>query len=245
MSKYGLGLLRSARLTRRQLIVFALASAILNGIVTAGVGAWLAQTYATQQNRRKSVETLAHLIYDRRTRAGMVVSSMRRNAPLEEIQFRKRAYDEAYVDWNKNILLNLFAIREVAGDLKFAVLVKSFEDELVASMADVDRCLTQAYDRKLAGEDVAPLLEGCHMATMHQFVLDCGATFTDELYKLTRISFDPFSRAVEERKRLAEANIKANCTRVPVSPPLTGTVAAPPAAAVTPAAAAQPPAQAP
>ena len=45
---------------------------------------------------------------------------MRRNAPLEEIQFRKRAYDEAYVDWNKNILLNLFAIREVGGDLKFA-----------------------------------------------------------------------------------------------------------------------------
>ena len=66
--------------------------------------------------RRKSVESLAHLIYDRRTRAGMVVSSMRRNAPLDEIQFRKRAYDEAYVDWNKNILLNLFVIREVGGD---------------------------------------------------------------------------------------------------------------------------------
>ena len=62
----------------------------------------------------------------------MVVSSMRRNAPLDEIQFRKRAYDEAYVDWNKNILLNLFVIREVGGDMKFAGLEKSFEDELVA-----------------------------------------------------------------------------------------------------------------
>jgi hypothetical protein len=144
MSKYGMGLLRSARLTRRQLITFALVSAVLNGVVTACVGTWLAQTYATQQSRRKSVETLAHLIYDRRTRAGMVVSSLRRNAPPEEIQYRKRAYDEAYVDWNKNILLNLFAIREVAGDLKFTTLVKAFEDELVASMADVDRCLTKA-----------------------------------------------------------------------------------------------------
>jgi hypothetical protein len=254
VSKYGVSLLRSARLTRRQLIMFALMSAVINGIVTACVGAWLAQTYATQQTRRKSVEQLANLIYDRRTRAGMVVSSLRRNAMLDEIQFRKRAYDEAYVDWNKNILLNLFVIREVGGDMKFAGLEKAFEDELVASMADVDRCLTRAYDRKLAGEDVTPMLEACRMAQMHQFILDCGATFTDELYKLTRLSFSPFSNAKVERKRLAEINIKANCTR-PAEPPappgpaapLTGALpspAAPPNApppAATPAAPVTPP----
>ena len=231
MSKYGLGLIRAARLTRRQLIVFALVSAVLNGLVTAFVGTWLAQTYATQQSRRKSVESLAHLIYERRTRAGMVVSSMRRNAPIDEVQFRKRAYDEAYVDWNKNILLNLFVIREVGGAMKFAALERMFEDELVASMADVDRCLTKAYDRKLAGEDAVPMLDACRMTQMHQFILDCGATFTDELYKLTRLSFSPFSNAKAERKRLAEINIKANCTR-PAEPmaapgpaaPLTGTL---------------------
>ena len=255
MSKYGMGLIRAARLTRRQLIVFALASAVLNGIVTAFVGTWLAQTYATQQSRRKSVESLAHLIYERRTRAGMVVSSMRRNAPLDEVQFRKRAYDEAYVDWNKNILLNLFVIREVGGDMKFAGLEKSFEDELVASMADVDRCLTKAYDRKLAGEDVVPMLEACRMAQLHQFILDCGATFTDELYKLTRLSFSPFSNAKAERKRLAEINIKANCTRPPEPPPpstttapLTGTLpptAPAPAPAMAPAATSVAPPQSP
>jgi uncharacterized membrane protein YccF (DUF307 family) len=250
VSKYGLGLIRAARLTRRQLIVFALVSAVLNGIVTAFVGTWLAQTYATQQSRRKSVESLANLIYERRTRAGMVVSSMRRNAPLDEVQFRKRAYDEAYVDWNKNILLNLFVIREVGGDMKFAGLEKSFEDELVASMADVDRCLTKAYDRKLAGEDVAPMLDACRMPQLHQFILDCGATFTDELYKLTRLSFSPFSNAKVERKRLAEINIKANCTRPPGPPaapmataPLTGALPSsapaapsPPTVPATPAA---------
>ncbi|MFA5899190.1 MAG: hypothetical protein WC829_08760, partial [Hyphomicrobium sp.] len=203
MSKYGLGLVRAARLTRRQMITFALISAVLNGVVTACVGAWLAQTYAAQQTRRKSVEMLANLIYDRRTRAGMVVSSMRRSAPADEIQFRKRAYDEAYVDWNKNILLNLFVIREVGGSFKFTALEKSFEDDLVATMADIDRCLTKAYDRKLAGEDVLPILDACRMAQMHQFVLDCGATFTDELYKLTRLSFSPFSNARTERKRIA------------------------------------------
>jgi uncharacterized membrane protein YccF (DUF307 family) len=240
MSKYGMGLIRSARLTRRQLILFALVSAVLNGVVTACVGTWLAQTYATQQSRRKSVEALAHLIYERRTRAGMVVSSIRRNATLDEIQFRKRAYDEAYVDWNKNILLNLFVIREVGGELKFATLEKMFEDELVAAMADVDRCLTKTYDRKLAGEDVVPVLDACRMGQLHQFILDCGATFTDELYKLTQLSFVPFSNAKAERKRLAEINIKANCTLPPEPPaspapaaPVTGTVASP--AAATPA----------
>jgi hypothetical protein len=239
----GLRLLRSAQLTRQRLIIFALVSAILNGIVTAGVGAWLAQTYATQQSRRKSVEAIANLIYDRRTRAGMVVSSLRRNAPLDEIQFRKRAYDEAYVDWNKNILLNLFVIREVGGDLKFATLERSFEDDLVGAMAEVDRCLTTAYDRKLAGDNVVPILETCRMAELHQFVLDCGATFTDELYKLTKLSFRPFSGALQERKKLAEINIKANCTRAaPVAPPTAATTPANPSpAAVAPPAAASTP----
>jgi uncharacterized membrane protein YccF (DUF307 family) len=245
MSKYGMGLIRSARLTRRQLILFALISAVLNGVVTACVGTWLAQTYATQQSRRKSVEALAHLIYERRTRAGMVVSGMRRNAALDEIQYRKRAYDEAYVDWNKNILLNLFVIREVGGELKFATLEKMFEDELVAAMADVDRCLTKAYDRKLAGEDVVPVLDVCRMGQLHQFILDCGATFTDELYKLTRLSFVPFSNAKAERKRLAEINIKANCARPPEPPaspaPITGAVATPATAAPTQPPPAKPP----
>jgi hypothetical protein len=212
-------LLKAADLSRRQLILFALTSTILNGIVTACVGAWLAQTYATQQSRQKSVETLAHMIYDRRTRAGMVVSSIRRNAPLDEVQFRKRAYDEAYVDWNKNVLLNLFVIREVGGELKFAALEQMFEDDLVGAMADVDRCLTKAYDRKLAGQEAISLLDECQMGMLHQFVLDCGSTFTDELYKLTRFSFLPFKSEWEERKKAAEINIRKDCTRPAAAAP--------------------------
>jgi len=227
-----MGLLKSAGLTRRQLIAFALTSTILNGFVTACVGAWLAHTYATQQDRRKSVEEIAHLIYDRRTRAGMVVSSLRRNAPLEEVQYRKRAYDEAYVDWNKNILLNLFVIRDVGGEMKFTALEQMFEDDLVGAMADVDRCLTKAYDGKLKGEDVVPMLDACQMSELHQFVLDCGATFTNELSKLTQLSFSPFSSEKATRKKLAEANIRANCTR---STPSAAPITAPVTSATTPA----------
>ena len=216
----GLGLIRSARLTRRQLIAFALASAMLNGIITASVGAWLGQTYAKYQSRKQSIETLVHLVYERRTRAGMVASSLRRGADIEEVRYRKRAYDETFVDWNKNVMQNIFAIREVTGEHMISGLEKYYEDGLVAAMSDVDRCLTKAYDTRIAnGDPKAELLE-CHMAENHQFVLDCGATFTNELYKLTKLSFIPVkSKAGIEGRETSEARVKAACTRQEVIAP--------------------------
>jgi hypothetical protein len=236
-------LLRYARLTRRQLIAFALASAAINGVITASVGAWLAQTYATYQSRRASIESIAHLVYERRTRAGMVASAIRRNAEMDEVRHRKQAYDEAYVDWNKNVLLNLFAIREAAGELKISSLEPFFEDGLVAGMADVDRCITQAYDKRVAGEDAKAVLETCRMSEMHQFVLDCGATFTNELYKLTQLSFSPFGSERKTIRAAAEANIRDNCVRKEpaATPAAKPSETAPPATSSTTPPAAPPP----
>lgn len=212
-------LLRNARLSRRQLITFALASAVINGIITASVGAWLAQTYSTYQARRQAIETIAHLVYERRTRAGMVASSIRRNAEIDEVRHRKQAYDEAYVGWNKNVMLNLFAIREAAGDLNVSSLEPVFENNLIAAMADVDRCVTKAYDVRLAGEDAKAVLEGCRMAELHQYVLDCGATFTNELYKLTQLTFIPFTGQFAKTKALAETRIRDYCVEKAVVSP--------------------------
>ena len=50
---------------------------------------------------------------------------------------RKRAYDESYVDWNKNVMQNIFAIREVTGEHLISGLEKYYEDGLVLAMADV------------------------------------------------------------------------------------------------------------
>ena len=158
------GLLKHARLTRQQLIAFALASAVLNGVITASVGAWLGQTYAKYQARKQSIESLVHLVYERRTRAGMVTSALKRGADIDEIRYRKRAYDEAYVDWNKNVMQNIFAIREVTGEHLISGLEKYYEDGLVSAMADVDRCLTKAYDVRLANGDPKLEFEKCRMA---------------------------------------------------------------------------------
>jgi hypothetical protein len=239
-------LLRYARLSRRQIIVFALASAAINGIITATVGAWLAQTYSAYQSRRQAIETIAHLVYERRTRAGMVASAIRRNADIEEVRHRKQAYDEAYVDWNKNVMLNLFAIREAAGDLKFSALEPLFEDHLIAAMADVDRCITKAYDARVLDQDAKAILEACRMAELHQFVLDCGATFSNELYKLTRLTFIPFTGEFLKSKELAETRIRDACVTaaVPKTPPTPSPATAPTAAASPPPASTSPPAPA-
>jgi hypothetical protein len=211
MSK--LTLLKAARLTRRQLILFALASAAINGLVTASIGAWLAQTYARATQRQEAIKLMSNLIYERRTRAGMVVSSMRRLADTEELKHRKRLYDEVYVDWNKNVRLNLFVIREVMGEKALSAFEQDFEELLIHPMSLIDNCLTKAYDLKLAGTDPLPVLELCQMPMLHQLVLDCGATFTNEVYKLTRLSFLPAIRTTDEDREHARARIKKGCTR--------------------------------
>jgi hypothetical protein len=230
------GLLRYARLSRQQLIIFALASAAINGVVTATVGAYLARTYSTFQSRRQAIEVIAHQVYERRTRAGMVASAIRRDADVEEVRHRKQAYDESYVDWNKNVMLSLFTIREVAGDLKFSALEPVFEDHLIAAMADVDRCITKAYDLRLTNGDAKGALKTCRMPELHQFVLDCGATFTNELYKLTQLTFVPFTNQFAQTRDLANQRIHKACIEDAPKPVLeSGPMPAPAAPAVPPA----------
>ena len=210
MSK--LTLLKAARLTRSQLILFTLVSAMLNGLVTASIGAWLAQTYSRATHRQDAIKQMSNLIYERRTRAGMVVSSLRRLADVEELKHRKRLYDEVYVDWNKNVRLNLFVIREVMGERQLSAFEQDFEELLVRPMSLIDNCLTRAYDLKVAGQDPLPVLDVCQMAMLHQLVLDCGATFTNEVYKQTRLSFLPTWRTSDDDRNLARARIKKGCT---------------------------------
>ena len=209
-------LLQDAALTRRLLLTFTLLSAGINGLVTASVGAWLAQKYAATQQRREAVGSLSSLLYERRIRGGMVVSSLRRGADVDEIKERKRNYDAAFVDWNKNIRQNLFVIREVMGETKISDLERDFEELLIAPMSKIDACLTRTYDMRMAGQDPRPDLEACKMADLYQLTLDCGSTFTNELYKLTRISLLPFQGASGTDRNLSRALIHKGCTQAPV-----------------------------
>ncbi len=234
MSKYGLGLASFARLRRRQLILFAFLSAVINGIVTASVGAWLAQTYATYQRKTQAIQTISDLVYERRTRAGMVVWAVRRNAELDELRYRKRAYDEAFVAWNTKVQRNIFMIREISSEGGVTRLETQFQEMLVTALADTDRCLTKAYDARLKGQDSAPILEACRMTDLHQVTLDCAATFTNELNRLTQLSFLPFAGPTDEKRKLAEARIDRGCLRPPALLSPASLAPAPPALPITP-----------
>ena len=206
-------LISEAGVTRRALLAFTIVSAVLNGLVTASVGAWLAHSYSTAQTRRASINGLSSLLYDRRTKAGLVVSTLRRNGELDELRARKRSYDEAYVEWNKGLRPNLFAIREVMGETAFTALEQDFEKYIVEPFSKMDGCVTRAYDLKIAGQDALKELETCRMVPLYQTTLDCGASFTNELYKLTRSSVWFFDSAGELERAAARARISKSCDR--------------------------------
>jgi len=219
MSKYGMGLLQGAQLGRKQLIAFAILSAIINGLVTAGVGAWLAQTYAAYQKKTVAIQSIADLVYERRTRAGMVVWAIKRNAELDELRYRKRAYDEAFVAWNTKVQRNIFMIRDISGQTGVTRLETQFQDLLVPGLTATDHCLTKAYDARLVGGDPLPILDTCQMTALHQFTLECAATFTNELDRLTRLSFLPWAGSTDEGRKGAESRIDKYCANMPTPKP--------------------------
>lgn len=198
-----MGRVRMARLTRRQLITFALVSAAINGVVTATVGAWLAQTYAAYQSRRTSVQSISDLIYERRARAGMVVSALRRNADL----------DEVFIEWNKRIQQNVFQIRELVDARDISTTEMEFQELIVRPLSHIDSCLTKAYDLRVGSQDALTVLNDCEMPVLHQMVLDCASAFTNELYNLTRLSFSPFSDSTSDFKSTGRERIRIACLR--------------------------------
>lgn len=212
-----LRLLREAGLIRHSLVLFAILTAIVNGIVTASVGAYLGHTYADFQTRRVSIQGISDLIYERRTRAGLVVSSLRRGGSLEELKERKRAYDDVYVDWNKRIQSNLLQIRDVLGAREATGFETLIQGALVPAFTEIDTCVTKAFDTRIAGQDPMPVVEGCQYQAVYQFTLDCAKTLTDELFRVSRLSFNPFGGA--SIREIAEGSQRARdaCSRVPAA----------------------------
>jgi hypothetical protein len=208
------GLARLARLTRRQMIAFALISAAINGVMTATVGTWLAHTYSKSQQHRQAIEKLSALVYERRIRAGMVVSSLRRKAELDEVKTRKAAYDEVFVEWNKNVRTALFSIRDVMVEDRLSSLERDFEDHLVGRLARIDGCLTRAYDARIGGGDPLPVLDDCRMVEVYQETLDCGASFLNELFVLAGISVIPFMGPSRDAREQARGRILKACVTV-------------------------------
>lgn len=143
------------------------------------------------ETRRAAIQTLSRFIYERRVRAELLASALRRNAAkpvaasVDELVKRKQLYDEAYVAWNANHQANLFLVRQVLGAKDYSDFESVVEFRLVKRVfAPLDACLTRAYDRAIRGGDPRPELETCRTPELLQRALDCGYAITDELFKL-------------------------------------------------------------
>ena len=228
-----LRLLKEAGLSRYNLVIFALLTAALNGIVTASIGAWLAQTYASHQSRRHAVQTLADIIYERQTRARLVLSSVRRGADVEEVRARKRAYDDAFVEWNKKVQGGVLAVREAMNASDTTVFETLVQTLLVPAMAEMDGCTTRVYDLRIAGKELTTELDNCQRQDLNHYILDCGGAITDELFRFTRLSFNPFQRTSGSELQLAKERAIAGCKRPVPSPSVNAAQPAPPTAQPT------------
>lgn len=106
----------------------------------------LAEDRAERELRFQVVQQVTDLAYARRALAGMVISSITRDAPLAEITARKAAYDQAYIAWNTQLQSILFKIRRAAQDRSESPFEVWFNQDLGNWFRLQDECLTQAVD---------------------------------------------------------------------------------------------------
>ena len=194
----------------RHPMTLVLMSFVLSGLLGAIFSNWLqkqtaqAEAHAiATQNRKTAVQNLSRYIYERRSRAEMLTSSFLRRAPAEEITYRKKLYDEAYVKWNTNHQANLFLVREVLRAEDYSYFESVVEFNLVSKIfSPLDSCLTQAYDASARGEDAVSIVNECKARNYLKLALDCGYAITDELYKLSGSKVD---------RKAAESELERTC----------------------------------
>ena len=194
---------------------------VIAGFLLSGVaGTGLSNFYSDKQNerarffevtaaRRAAIQDFARLLYERRTRAEMLHSSMKRQAPIEEINERKRLYDEAYVAWGSNLQANLFMIRSVLEADTYSDFEGHVEFRLVPILRNIDSCLTKAYDENLRERDPLRIVDGCGINKELQLALDCGYAITDELFRVAA----PISPLNSDQERLLRSKANAEIAR--------------------------------
>ena len=165
---------------------------------------------STRNNALTAVSDLSDLVNERRERAVLVVSSIRRGAPEVEINARKLAYDEAYVRWNAKVPGDLLRIRAglglsyrssyeryIDGLTNFNIMLygtdatKLLHGQLIASnpglLSIMDACLTQAFDAyRLNSFNISPVIlnivADCKFYKVYSQAISCFSTISESLY---------------------------------------------------------------
>jgi hypothetical protein len=151
---------------------------------------------AATQRAAESVKAITDLIFERSFRANMIVSSIRRNAGLAEIEERKKDYDVIYVRYNATIQSNLFRVREMFRTTEYTVFEALFEGPLRDLLVFQDDCITNAYDKAISQDEskrasAADNLTHCpkggsgmDITEIWHAIEHCEYHFTDALFRI-------------------------------------------------------------
>lgn len=155
----------------------------------------------------QSIQQLSELMYERRTRAEMLASALRRNWPLEEVRTRKAAYDSAYVRWNRGIMQTYLTIRGIVDEKDYSSIEAHVQTGLVPHLSRWDSALTAAYTVRLARPLTAGDLDGTLVRTENQAVINCAYEITHALWVAvsSRGSTDPRWIRIADSSRITLA----------------------------------------
>ena len=245
-------------------LVSSLVAVGLTGLLGTYLASWFTEVShkrdveaATRTDALASVKDISDLINERRERAALVASSIRRAASEAEIDGRKHAYDEAYVAWNAKAPGDLLRVRAALQSAYTSTFERYIDGLANATMllhgtdaatllhaqqqqsepgifSIMDSCLTSAYDSyRMTGYKSADagrqILLDCKFQENYRKAIFCFSSVAETMYSAINV----LGRAKDDPDyvpgpRLSDADIVEAC-RPP--PGVTLTPASPPPAA--------------
>lgn len=208
---------RSSSFTRHPLTIAAV-SFLLTGVLGTFLSRYLNQKQQERDHflqvtaaRQVAVQEFAKTVYGRWVRANMLLSALRRDAPLDEVRDRKSAYDEAYAQWGRDLQANLFMIRTAMQSEEYTAFEGDVEFRLTPILRNIDACLTTAYDLRLQHAEVATVLHNCKIDSAFSTSLNCAYAVTDQLFRLAVPLAPRTALQSDQAKRVADAEIQTKC----------------------------------
>ena len=191
---------------------------VLRFLLTATLGAVLTGLFTllthnedtratTRNNAIAAVTEISDLISERRERAVLVASAIRRNAPESQVALRKSAYDEAYIKWNTKVPGDILRMRAGLPEsyrCNYQRYIDGMTNASILALADtcsslmhpenflatpgilsiLDACVTRAadtYTSKIDMEAIATI-QKCAFFRNYNTAISCFASVSEVLY---------------------------------------------------------------
>lgn len=132
------------------------AATVLGAALTIFYSQYMKNRDAINQKSRTRMETsrlLAEIVFERQERSVLLYSGIKNLAfPADEITYRKRRYDESYIEWNRVFELNKLRIKNSVAKRDAQIIEQSYSRSINPAFAVLDDCLTSAYLARVSGD---------------------------------------------------------------------------------------------